>query len=185
LVAFIGPWKELIMNQKMKTSMCRALLGLMLLAARAALQAQFDYTTNADGISLTITNYTGPGGAVAIPTNINGLTVTTIGPGAFLEIYGLTSVTIPGSVTSIGHSAFDLCTNQIQAGGASFGVQSNQFGFNITGTSNIPMVVEASTNLANPVWTLLQSLTLTNGLVYFSEPLQTNSSGRFYRITAP
>jgi len=72
-----------------------------------------------------------------------------------------------------------LWNPQIQAGGASFGVQSNRFGFNITGTSNIPMVVEACTNLASPVWTPLQSLTLTNGLVYFSEPLQTNSSGRY------
>ena len=406
------------MNQKRKTSIWRALVGLLLLAAPAALQAQFDYTTNADGASVTITGYTGPGGAVTIPTNINGLTVTTIGPDAFLENYGLTSITIPGTVTSIGHSAFDFCTNltsvtmtngltsvganafsycysisnvtipgsvtnigadafgitglmnvtipatltnigedafafnpsltsvtvpgslfsgqydfysvfgyglnlktvtiangvtsiadgvfggmyggdnqltsvsvptsvtniaeyafnqcfgltnvtlsyglttigewafgdcynvtnitipasvsyigasafstcdymsgvffagnapaipdgsppfnqmetiyylpgttgwsntfsgqpavlwnpQIQAGGASFGVQSNRFGFNITGTSNIPMVVEASTNLASPVWTPLQSLTLTNGLVYFSEPLQTNSSGRY------
>jgi hypothetical protein len=73
----------------------------------------------------------------------------------------------------------------IQASGPNFGVQSNQFGFNITGTSNIPVVVQAGTNLAGPVWTPLQSLTLTNGLVYFSEPLQTNSSGRFYRLSSP
>ena len=70
----------------------------------------------------------------------------------------------------------------IQAGGASFGVRSNQFGFSIAGTANIPIVVEACTNLASPVWTPLQSLTLTNGLFYFSEPVQTNSSGRYYRI---
>jgi hypothetical protein len=73
----------------------------------------------------------------------------------------------------------------IQTSDGSFGVQNNQFGFNFTGTTNIPVEVEACTNLANPVWTTLQSLTLTNGLVYFSEPLQTNSSGRFYRISAP
>ena len=41
----------------------------------------------------------------------------------------------------------------IQASGTSFGVQSSQFGFNITGTTNIPIVVEACTNLANPQWT--------------------------------
>ena len=64
-------------------------------------------------------------------------------------------------------------------------MQNNQFGFNITGTSNIPIVVEACTNLASPVWTALQSLTLTNGLFYFSEPLQTNGSGRYYRISSP
>jgi hypothetical protein len=73
----------------------------------------------------------------------------------------------------------------IQAGDASFGVRSNQFGFNITGTSNIPIRVEASANLAGPVWIPLQTLTLTNGLFYFSDPQWTNYSGRFYRISSP
>jgi len=72
----------------------------------------------------------------------------------------------------------------IQTGDGSFGVQNGQFGFNITGTTNIPIVVEASTSLAGPVWTPLQSLTLTNGSYYFSEPFQPGSPGRFYRITS-
>jgi len=73
----------------------------------------------------------------------------------------------------------------IQTGDASFGVQTNQFGFNITGTANIPIVVEACTNLGNPVWAPLQTNTLTNGLFYFSEPVQTNLAGRFYRLSTP
>ena len=73
----------------------------------------------------------------------------------------------------------------IQASAPNFGVQNNQFGFNITGTTNITIVVEACTNLASPVWTRLLTLTLTNGLFYFSEPFQPNSSGRFYRISSP
>ncbi len=73
----------------------------------------------------------------------------------------------------------------IQAGDSSFGVRSNQFGFDITGTANIPIVVEASANLAGPVWTPLQSLTLTNGLFHFSDPEWTNYPGRFYRISSP
>jgi hypothetical protein len=48
---------------------------------------------------------------LTIPTNINGLTVTCIGLGAFSENYSLTSVTIPGSVTCISNAAFGLCTN--------------------------------------------------------------------------
>ena len=87
------------------------LLSLLLLAAPTAAQAQFDYTTNADGVSITITGYTGPGGAVTIPTNINGLTVTSIGEEAFLLYSGLTSVGIPGSVTNIGSGAFEQCKN--------------------------------------------------------------------------
>jgi len=61
-------------------------------------------------------------------------------------------------------------------------VRNNQFGFNITGTTNIPIVVEASPSLAGPGWTPLQSLTLTNGSYYFSEPFQPGSAQRYYRI---
>ena len=78
-----------------------------------------------------------------------------------------------------------ICPAPIQTSGTNFGVRSNQFGFNITGTPYIPIVVEASTNLAGPVWIPIQTLTLTSGMVYFSEPLQTNSSGRYYRISSP
>lgn len=73
----------------------------------------------------------------------------------------------------------------IQTSDASFGVRNNQFGFNITGTADIPIVVEACTDLTISVWTPLQTLTLTNGLFYFSDPVQTNSSGRYYRISSP
>jgi hypothetical protein len=73
----------------------------------------------------------------------------------------------------------------IQASGENFGVQSNRFGFNITGTTNIHIVVEACTNLASPVWTRLETLTLTNGLFYFSDPQWTDYPGRYYRISSP
>jgi hypothetical protein len=59
------------------------------------------------------------------------------------------------------------------------------FGFNITGTADIPMVVEASTNLANARWVPLQSLNLTNGAFYFSDPNWTNYPARNYRIRSP
>jgi hypothetical protein len=41
---------------------------------------------------------------------------------------------------------------QVQTSDASFGVRTNQFGFNINWASGQTVVVEASTNLANPVW---------------------------------
>jgi len=76
----------------MKTSFKRLLPRLLLLALPAAAQAQFIYTTNNGAI--TITKYTGSGGAVTIPSATNGLPVTSIGYEAFLGS-GLTSVTIP------------------------------------------------------------------------------------------
>jgi hypothetical protein len=63
--------------------------------------------------------------------------------------------------------------------------RTNRFGFTITGTTNIPIVVEASTNPASPGWTALQNCTLTNGSVYFSDPEWTNHTARFYRIRSP
>jgi hypothetical protein len=74
---------------------------------------------------------------------------------------------------------------QVQTGDASFGVKSNQFGFNITGTNNFTVVVAASTNLASPVWVPLQTITLTNGSFYFSDPEWTNHSSRYYSLQMP
>ncbi len=68
----------------------------------------YTYTTN-NG-TITITGYTGPGGAVTIPDTITGLPVTSIGDYAFSQRTNLTSVTIPTSVITIGASAFKACT---------------------------------------------------------------------------
>jgi len=65
------------------------------------------------------------------------------------------------------------------------GVRQNRFGFNIAGTPNIPLVIEASTDLGAGVWVALQSSTLTNGLNYFSDAQWTNYPSRFYRIRSP
>ncbi len=78
-----------------------------------------------------------------------------------------------------------LWNPSFQSSNSSFGVLTNQFGFNITGTANIPIVLEACTNLASPVWELLQSCTLTNGSIYFSDPDWTNYPSRIYRIRSP
>jgi hypothetical protein len=75
----------------------------------SVVQAQdYTYTTNGDG-TCTITGYTGSGGAVTIPSTINGLPVTSIEDWAFGYCTTLTSVTIPDSVTSIGDYAFGWC----------------------------------------------------------------------------
>jgi hypothetical protein len=191
--------------------------------------------------STNLTSMAIPGSVTSIGPDmfvcLKGLTNVTIGDGvasvgdeAFVGCQGLSSITIPGSVTSIGKSAFDACIGLgsayftgnapaadtsvfmgtsatvyylpgtmgwssifagrpavlwnpvIQTGDGSFGVQNNQFGFNVTGTAGIPIVVEACTNPACPVWTPLTNVTLTNGSFYFSEPAQAGGAGRYYRI---
>ncbi len=283
----------------MNTSPRRLLPLLVLLTLPAALQAQFYFTTNNGAI--TITGYTGPGGAVTIPSTMNGLPVTSIGSvafayctrmtsvtipnsitniedGAFKFCGGLTSVqipksvthmgnlafggcthltgvalgdsvtsignwaffnctslsgvTVPGSVTSIGSCAFQYCTSltevffqgncpsidsdvfdgdvnatlyylpgtvgwnpefqggrpillwnpEVRTSSGSLGIRTNGFGFTITGTTGLVIVVEACTNLANPLWSPLQTLTLTNGSSCFSDPQWTNSPARLYRL---
>jgi hypothetical protein len=72
-----------------------------------------------------------------------------------------------------------------QTSDSSFGVQTNQFGFNINWASDRTVVVEACTNLANPDWQPVQTNMLTTGSAYFSDPQGTNFSERFYRILSP
>src|SRR5664280_264700 len=78
-----------------------------------------------------------------------------------------------------------LWNPQALTGRDSFGVRTNKFGFNITGTTNIPIALEASADLANPTWVPLQNCTLTNGLLYFSDPDSTNYPARYYRLRSP
>ena len=74
---------------------------------------------------------------------------------------------------------------QAQIRSASPGVRTNQFGFSITGPSNIAVVVEASTNLANPTWSPVRTNILNGDSSYFSDPQWTNYSSRFYRLSWP
>lgn len=138
--------------------------------------------------------------------------VTNIGNSAFDGCIGMTEVYFQGNSPSIiGSFAFNednfvayylpgmaewsnsfagsfpavLWNPTIQTADGSFGVQNNQFGFNINGTTNIPIVVEANTDLTQPAWTPLLTGTVTNGLFYFSDPQWTNYPARFYCIRSP
>lgn len=319
----------------------RSILAVVALAiltvSTATVRAQFNYVTN-NG-TITITGYTGSGGAVTLPITIHGLPVTTIGEDAFIYCTNMTSITIPNSVNCIGGSAFRGCkalaavtignsVTEIGVGafiycinissitipnsvtnigvnvfsgctgltnvnigsgvrelwfGAfynctalpgiviphtvqricseydlahpplsatfencvnlaavyfegdapqimfygdepfygsqlvrvyylpgttgwtstfggrptapwvlpypvilttthNFGVQTNQFGFRISWATNASVVVEASTTLANPVWSPVSTNTLTDGWTYFSDVEWTNYPARFYRV---
>ena len=72
---------------------------------------------------------------------------------------------------------------QAQTSDATFGVQTNQFGFNINWVSGQTVVVEASTDLIS--WQSVGTNTLTGGSSYFSDSQWTKYPGRYYRHRSP
>jgi hypothetical protein len=146
--------------------------------------------------------------SVTIPNS-----VTSLGYAAFLGCTSLTALYFKGNAPSVATYAFDGDTNTVYYlpgttgwsgtfGGRptalwvlpypvilntapSLGVQTNSFGFIISWATNIPVVVEASTTLANPTWSPVGTIPLTGGSAYFSDPDWTNYPARFYRIRSP
>jgi hypothetical protein len=89
------------------------LLVTLAVAGKAAQYGDFTYKLAVSAI--TITGYTGPGGAVTIPSTIDDHPVTCIGISAFVSRKDLTSVTIPDSVTTIKAWAFCFCDHLTNA----------------------------------------------------------------------
>jgi hypothetical protein len=153
----------------------------------------------------------------SLPSITIPASVTSIGGFAFEECLDLTNIYFMGNAPSLSpYDVFQSDNNttiyrmpgttgwsrsyggrpvmlwnpRAQTGDASFGVQTNQFGFNIIGSSNMVIVVESCTDLANPVWTpvgtnKLNTFIGTNGTSYFSDAQWTNYLGRFYRFRSP
>ena len=69
-----------------------------------------DWTITVEG-EITPTNKSEVIGEIVIPSEVDGITVTSIGWNAFSGCTKLTSITIPESVTNIGEEAFSDCTS--------------------------------------------------------------------------
>ena len=131
-------------------------------------------------------------GAFGNCKNLTGIYFTGNAPATNSSIFAgdskATVYYLPGTTgwgTNFAGAATALWLPQIQTSDGGFGVQNRQFGFNLSWAGGQVVEVDACTNLANPVWTPLQTLTLTNGAYYFSEPQWTNYPARFYRLTSP
>ena len=137
--------------------------------------------------------------------------VTNIGATAFSSCTNLGSVYFAGNAPSDGGSIFAgddkvivYYSSQAQGWGAifggapavgwnvqiptrdiGFGVKAGRFGFNITGPSNLTIVVERTLSLQNPIWASLQTNVLANGSNYFSDSQWTSHASGFYRIRSP
>jgi len=150
----------------------------------------------------------------SLPSLMIPSSVTNIGDRAFVTCRYLTGVYFQGNAPSLGGSAvfedstpivyylpgttgwgstfggrptalWSLPHPMILDFGPSFGVQTNAFGFTVSWATNAPVVVEASTDLAIPVWSPVATNILTGGSSYFSDPQWTNHPARFYRLRSP
>jgi len=73
----------------------------------------------------------------------------------------------------------------IENSGFAAGCYGPELGFDIFWATNRSIVVEACTNLTNPVWKPVSTNTFTSGISSFTDPQWTNYPSRFYRVTAP
>lgn len=65
------------------------------------------------------------------------------------------------------------------------GTSTSPFAFTISGTPDIPIAIESCTDFSNPTWSRLQTCTLTNGVLSFSDSSSGDFSAQFYRIAGP
>jgi hypothetical protein len=155
----------------------------------------YEYTT--DGTAITITGYNGAGGALKIPSTINGLPVTTIGEEAFLyapivtleisdgiqiienEAFygcsGMISVILPSTIEEIGEKAFYLCidlvTINLNEGLTTLGDSAFAYCSRLGGTSTItiPSTLSIIPDFAFYNCTALVNLIISDGVTDIGE----------------
>lgn len=74
---------------------------------------------------------------------------------------------------------------RVQTSDGSVGVLTNRFGFKITASNDVMVVVEACLDLTDPTWVQLGTHTLTGGSFYFSDPQWAQHPARYYRLRTP
>ena len=79
-------------------------------AAEKLTYGDFNYEVSSNNSYVTITKYNGSASDLVIPESIDGIKVKEIGSYTFRYCTGLTSITLPNSLTYIGSDAFSGCT---------------------------------------------------------------------------
>ena len=151
----------------------------------------------------SLTNVTIPNGVTSLGsaafgycTSLAGLYFLGNAPGVDASVFygdSLTVYYLPGTtgwddfarLTSLPTMTWYLPSPMILDFGSGFGVQPNGFSFIISWATNLSVVVEGCTNLANAVWQPIQTNTLIGGSCYFSDPQWTNDPVRCYRLRSP
>ena len=147
-------------------------------------------------------------------TNLTSVTlpnsVKTIGANAFAGCTRLLSVTFEGNAPPEPFTLFQNATPRVyylpgatgwgsayagrpallwnptaSTAAPGFGFKDGVFGFNITGTLGISVIVEASRDLAQTAWTPISTNTLTGGPSYFTDSSSTANAKSFYRFRTP
>ncbi len=98
-----------------------------------------------------------------------------------LSAYYLPGATGWSSFTAIPAAPWNAI---VQTHDANFGVHNGVFGFDVTGSTNIPVVVEASVSPASG-WSAVTNGSLAGGALHVLDFAWTNYPARFYRVRSP
>ena len=75
----------------------------------------YEYTVNSDGVTATLTGYSGSATDLDVPSTFDGYTVTAIGNSAFASNRKLVSITLPSTIATCSSSEFYCCTSLVYA----------------------------------------------------------------------
>ena len=107
-----GDMMRILRISKVNTVLVGIIMMAILLCCSSQVQAaqSGDFTYTVTNGQAQITGYTGAGGVVTIPSTLGGTPVARISEQAFENCTGLSSISIPQSISQIGKRAFKNCT---------------------------------------------------------------------------
>ena len=87
-----------------------SLMAMLIFAAEAKTVKQDGFVFDVQSKSAAVVSYSGKAKKVVIPSKVSSVPVTEISKECFWQVRTMTSLSIPNTVTKIGHAAFNECT---------------------------------------------------------------------------